>query len=69
MRGEFSPLATVRIEALCEFAAPGSVLLYLTGDTGQSVGVIALGRTRISVGTKTSPCWNIRGIFPGGKTD
>jgi hypothetical protein len=44
-------------------------LLYLTGDTGPSVGVIALGRTRISVGTKTSPCWNIRGIFPGGKTD
>ena len=62
---QLSPPASIGIETLGQLAAPGGVLFYLGGDDRESLGMTEAGWAKIDA----LPDRNIRGIFPGGRSD
>jgi len=66
---ELPPPRAISIEALGEFASPGSVLLRRMRDDRGLLGTIGSGAARIRVHGKTLACGTIRGNFPDRRTD
>src|SRR5712691_11975510 len=69
MRGGFTPPRTVGGQALCKFAAPGSILLYLTLARGAAPEPFGRGRASGTIHGEICLCAGIREFFRGRKID